>query len=392
MATSLSLILSGVMALAGLHTGNIRGVRQWALAYLLFSIGMALAFTPFSESPWVFVVTNPLIAASAGLMITGIQAFEERQPDWRIPIVMLCLSVVANFCVSILTYNIAGRVISNSLILGIAFAICARSLLIKIDPPLRTAYWLTGSTFVMLTLLAIARIQYVIVNPPKVNFLLSPNSNNMMVFFGFNVLFMLVGFGFVLMLNYRLATDLRRLATRDSLTSALNRRSLEEIANQLQAHLSRSGGYLSVLMLDIDHFKTVNDRYGHPVGDAVLIALSTISHTTIRTGDYFARYGGEEFCILLPGTTEAEACILANRLRQAFSEIPIDCGRGELVRCTVSIGASDSSVSGLDFEKLIAHADAALYQAKHAGRNCVVPYSQSVGTKSVAIDTVAAMI
>lgn len=382
MAAALSMLLAGLMTLAGLHSGNIRGVRQWASANLLYGIGLILAFTPFSQSHWLFVTVNPLIAIAVGLQITGIQAFEERTSDWRIPIALAVASLIINFATTILTFNIALRIIGNSLLIGTAFAVCARSLLIRIDPPLRTAYWLTGSAFLMLTLLAYSRIFFVIGDQPQFNFLLRPEPINLMMFSMFSCMLLLISFGFVLMLNYRLSVDLERLAARDSLTNALNRRSLEQVGHQLQAHFSRSGGSLALLMLDIDHFKQVNDQHGHPVGDAVLQLLAEIAHRTIRTGDYFARYGGEEFCILLPGTTELDACILADRLRQAFSETEIDCGKGISVKSTVSIGVTDSQFSGMPFEDMVKDADHALYHAKQSGRNRVVAASSLINSET----------
>jgi len=130
------------------------------------------------------------------------------------------------------------------------------------------------------------------------------------------------------------------------------------------------------LMLDIDHFKSVNDKHGHPVGDAVLRELSRIVTATIRAGDYFARYGGEEFCVLLPGCSEEQACKLAERLRRRFAEAKLSYGHDGVLQCTLSVGVADLSKAALGFGDLLAEADKALYRAKETGRNRVFAASR----------------
>jgi diguanylate cyclase (GGDEF) domain len=152
---------------------------------------------------------------------------------------------------------------------------------------------------------------------------------------------MCLAFGFVLMLNYRLSADLQKLALSDALTGALNRRSLEQEAARLSARCTRTGDALAIMMIDVDHFKSINDRYGHPVGDEVLRRLAAVAQKTIRSDDYFARYGGEEFCILLPSTIEKDAWTLADRLRQNYAALIMEFG-GDVLRSTISIGVSDS--------------------------------------------------
>jgi diguanylate cyclase (GGDEF)-like protein len=183
-----------------------------------------------------------------------------------------------------------------------------------------------------------------------------------------------VTFGFLLMLNYRLITDLQKIASYDALTGALNRGRLEEEAIRLKARCIRSGETLAVMMIDIDHFKSINDLYGHPAGDEVLRRLAGIAQTSIRPDDYFARYGGEEFCILLRSTTENEAWELAERLRQTYAQVTLNIGE-KSINITVSIGVADSTFIGLEFTSLVSAADQALYRAKQEGRNRVISYS-----------------
>lgn len=376
MSVLLSILLSGLLYLVGVHARHIRGVKHWALANLLYSIGLALVFTPIGDSPRIFLFSGPLLAVAAGLQLTGIQAFEEAPPDWRIPFWMLVVSFLSNLTFTVLAPSITLRVIGNSLLMAGVYAICARNLLIKISTHLRTAYWLTGGAFAILALVAMARIPAVLTAHPVSNYIITPEPINLTVFLVFAAMLIVITFGFVLMVNFRLANDLQLLANRDSLTNALNRRGLEEIGEHLYAHFSRAGGQLAILMLDIDHFKSVNDKHGHPVGDAVLRELSRIVTATIRAGDYFARYGGEEFCVLLPGCSEEQACKLAERLRQRFAEAKLSYGHDGVLQCTLSVGVADLSKAALGFCDLLAEADKALYRAKEIGRNRVFAASE----------------
>ncbi len=159
------------------------------------------------------------------------------------------------------------------------------------------------------------------------------------------------------------------LATTDTLTGCANRRHLIDRAHQAIALAHRSGQPLGLLVCDLDHFKRINDTYGHGGGDKVLIAASSAFAAHVRTYDILARIGGEEFAILMPGTDHAGGLILAERLRQAVADTVIDID-GKDVRVTTSIGLA-ALEKGEDFDALFARADAALYAAKHGGRNRV---------------------
>ncbi|UUX48583.1 diguanylate cyclase [Nisaea acidiphila] len=169
----------------------------------------------------------------------------------------------------------------------------------------------------------------------------------------------------------KLNEELERLATTDPLTSAFNRR---YFMTKLQDELKRSRRYdrsSSVLMLDIDHFKSINDTYGHDVGDIVLIEMVKVLENEIREFDTLARLGGEEFAILLPETNETSAKVSAVRLLDAVRKITIDAG-GKPLNFTVSIGCSEFDGDYDTVEAVLKSADLALYEAKHSGRDRVV--------------------
>jgi diguanylate cyclase (GGDEF)-like protein len=169
--------------------------------------------------------------------------------------------------------------------------------------------------------------------------------------------------------NVLLFEEVKSLALRDGLTGLYNFRHFREMLAH-QVEVSRRYGWpLSLLFLDIDKFKSVNDTYGHPDGDLVLKALAGFLQSHVRQADVLCRYGGEEFVALLPQTTASQAHLLAERLREGIAATPIPLSRGEIF-ITVSIGLSclGPQQNGDD---LVKTADAALYQAKQTGRNRV---------------------
>ena len=172
----------------------------------------------------------------------------------------------------------------------------------------------------------------------------------------------------------RLEERLRELATSDSLTGLANRRHFLELARQELMRAERYGRDISLLIMDIDHFKRVNDTFGHEMGDRVLKAVADVSRESLRNIDILARVGGEEFAALLPHTALEQAASVAERVRLAVADKAVLAGRGPL-HVTISIGVSEAASSSLDLDSFLRCADEALYAAKRAGRNRVEIYS-----------------
>jgi diguanylate cyclase (GGDEF)-like protein len=171
--------------------------------------------------------------------------------------------------------------------------------------------------------------------------------------------------------NIRLQREYKRSAMIDGLTALYNRRWLEETLPRYVARYGRPDRSLSVLLLDVDHFKGYNDTYGHAAGDTVLASVAQTVRHNIRPGDFAARYGGEEFVVVLADTPLDGAVKVAERLRHATAHAEIRTREGNpLPAVTVSIGVA-CFVEGMAPESLLAAADAALYDAKREGRNRV---------------------
>lgn len=164
---------------------------------------------------------------------------------------------------------------------------------------------------------------------------------------------------------------LRESAVIDSLTGCYNRRELENHLNRSIAGAIRHNSCLSIFMFDLDHFKRINDTYGHIAGDNVLKAVAKTVQKSVRTGDIIARYGGEEFIAILPETSKTKAIELADRLRKIISRLKVKSG-DHIIKVTASFGVAELNRCA-DMTKFIHDADTMLYKAKLNGRNTVMP-------------------
>ncbi|WP_455381510.1 diguanylate cyclase [Salinispira pacifica] len=169
----------------------------------------------------------------------------------------------------------------------------------------------------------------------------------------------------------RQTAAMERMATHDSLTGIPNRRLFDTLASEEFGRSKRRDAAMSILFLDLDHFKSINDTYGHAAGDGVLSQFAVLCREELRDYDTLARYGGEEFVVLLRDTVLEEAALIAERVRKGCSLRQFDAGGGRVIRCTVSIGVAALSVEDESCLEVIRRADAALYQAKGRGRDSV---------------------
>jgi diguanylate cyclase (GGDEF)-like protein len=174
--------------------------------------------------------------------------------------------------------------------------------------------------------------------------------------------------------NARLHREIEQMATTDGLTGLLNHRVFQERLSAELKRQNRISGPLSLILTDIDHFKKVNDTYGHPAGDLVLKGVSKVIRGTLRDIDIPARYGGEEFAVVLPGTDSAGAKHIAERLRKAVMDKTFSSD-GRSFGVTISLGIATSPSDAKAKEALLEKADRALYEAKHGGRNRSVVWS-----------------
>ena len=175
-----------------------------------------------------------------------------------------------------------------------------------------------------------------------------------------------------------LTEKLRDTSLRDGMTGLYNRRFLEEFIDQVMSQVQRESETYSVMMLDVDFFKLVNDNYGHDVGDMVIVEIGKLLRESIRESDLAIRYGGEEFVVLLHNADEEGTMSVAQKIHKGFADLVFEVGGGESIQKTMSIGIAKFPTDGDTIWKCIKFADTALYSAKTTGRNKIVTYKSEM--------------
>jgi diguanylate cyclase (GGDEF)-like protein len=228
---------------------------------------------------------------------------------------------------------------------------------------------LMAAAAIVIAVLLVVRAVVALASPPMASALES-SLVNVLVYFCSALAQLALGLGCYFMLMIRRNAALKALSATDPLTGSLNRRGLDVATSRAEHDFRRTWTVYSVIALDLDHFKRVNDTYGHAAGDVVLQRLATECRSKLRGDSVVARLGGEEFCILLPGCKCEDAQTVAERIRVAFADAPIESGQA-VIRCTVSMGVAQCHADAADFATVCKDADAALYRAKNGGRNRV---------------------
>lgn len=373
----LSLLFSGLILLAGSHSKNTYSVKQWSAASLCIAFGLVSAYfiqTPTANTKYAVTIGAIFITSSIALQFTGIRAFNSR-PIFLWPgILFVIIGTLQTYWFEFVNPDIVSRVIANSLLCSIGYAVCASETIYRFRPRFKCPALITGISFSLLSLLLLARAISLYYSQPEAFNLYSNLPVNPATFILSCVLQLCVTFGFLLMLNKQLVAEIELLASRDPLTGAFNRRLLEDEMLRLQSRYKRTGDKFSLLLIDIDNFKLINDTHGHVIGDEILQNLANVVLRSIRTEDIFARFGGDEFCVLLPSTNTTEAQVFANRLREAYASNEFIVN-GKVINSSISVGIVNSSQVELEFKSLLSAADQALYQAKKNGKNKVVMHN-----------------
>ncbi len=372
MIVALTFLSAIMLALARTQARGMHGVGWWAWAELSLALGLVCNLLQTSISPWLaFVVGNTLLVTGLALAVNGIKLYKNEPPARALMAGVIGVSFLYYLWFGIIEPSASMRVTYTSGVLALLAAIAARHLLVPIGQPLRIAYWITGSAFAVYAMAMGTRALVIGVFDNGAS-AFTPTMLNMMTFAVSGFALLAATFGFILMITYRMAVNMEKLASIDALTGALNRRSLEQRATHLAAQ--GTGRSIGVIMLDIDHFKLVNDRYGHPAGDYVLQEVTTLGRAQLRERDLFARMGGEEFCVVLAEGDEDSAVRIAERIRQACSKEPM-VFNNSAIDVHLSAGVAAGKVTGGALEELIGEADLALYEAKQTGRDKVVRWS-----------------
>jgi diguanylate cyclase (GGDEF)-like protein len=371
-ALSAFLMGAGMFITARSYTSYIQGMQRWGWSCCLQSAGWVFLYLRGSISDFVTVIISSLLMLSS-LALHDHALHEFQRKPFTGSRKLLPYAIVAIACLYFLYYtyvvkDISARVVVFSFLGAPLHFLCAHTILAYNKQNRHFSYWLTGFGFICYGLASVGRGIYVYIFDPPISNIFAQAPLQSITFTLVYVTVIVQNFGFMLMCIDSFNTQLKTLATRDTLTESLNRGTIELLLHKEVSQSSRTDSPLSLLMIDIDHFKTVNDTYGHTTGDRVLRNFVATIQKHLRTHDLLGRYGGEEFIVLLPDTDSNEAIPVAERLRKAVNEAILD-ERIPDFHCTTSIGIATLLPKEDDSNALLQRADAALYRAKHEGRN-----------------------
>ena len=344
------------------------GLGKWtislwvqAFAWLLFA---GRGFIPDLLS---IAAANGLLAFAWSLQFAAIIEFRRRLvPHW------LLWAPAAGIFVFFFAFmgNLHVLLAASCVLYGAANVLIAATVLRGRPRHIFRARWLLASCYLIAAVTLIARGIGSWAEHEAFAAAVAPSTYEGFLYLGIYALIVAGSLAFLLMHKERADEESSRLATTDPLTGVFNRRTFIELAEQELARSHRAGTPLSLMMFDLDHFKQVNDTYGHLTGDEVLVSFTRLIKDCVRRGDLIVRYGGEEFCVLLPGTPLSAATALAERIRATTASSALTA---KPFKVTVSIGLTaytgDATTALGD---LLARSDEALYRAKNEGRDRVV--------------------
>ena len=366
-ATSLLLAVSLMVAVGPRFRD---GLGDWTAALLL----QAAVFGLYSaRNAWpdfaTIVLPNALFITCMTLQAAAILGFYGKQLDQRWH-VLPALLVAILFAVTIDKYAL--RVVLAGGLFGSGMLALAILVQWRSREDRSSARWLLLTGFMIGAVTMYSRAAVGLLLPSAIpGFMVASPFQGITYILGFATI-LVTSVGFLLLHKERSEEAAQKLALTDPLTGAFNRRTFLEFADKEIARTRREKGALSLVMLDLDLFKEINDRYGHLAGDEVLKGVVKTVLTCLRKEDLLVRYGGEEFCILLPSVASDRATAMAERTREVVEKAKF-AHNGRSLQVTVSIGVAGlSNRSNEGVETLVSRADEALYAAKKAGRNRVV--------------------
>lgn len=354
---------------------TIKGLGLWGLGPLLGMLAALFYGLEGTLPPSVATIGgNALALTSSGLMYFGTQRFYEQQVRWKLWASLGGISLIGLSYFVLFQPDYRMRVAIFAGALTILFVAHTR-LLVQNGSGFAARF--TATVMGLQTLVFATRLAavYWVDTADATRFSPSPIHSAYFISFSFMVLLFLVGV--LLMASERVRAEFEHLATYDALTKALNRRVIRLAGEQELLRWQRYGHPFAVMVLDIDHFKQINDQHGHLVGDQVLQQVVAAVRKPLRKTDLLGRYGGEEFLILLAVTDGDTAHELAERIRGAVESTPMG---SDQLRRTISIGVTSVRDGDDSFDDLIARADIAVYRAKAMGRNRVVMFEDAAAT------------
>ncbi len=365
MSGILSLLLAVMLLfLQRSYPRSIRGLGLWAAAHAwAFLSAVLFAGRGFLPDFITVVVANLVLLTGMVCYHAGVDQFFGRRPAWGRWMALLLLLLPALYWYALVEPSYNARLILVCLAWAGIFLSMAWQIWRQGPENFSTRF----TVVVLLVHITVLLLRFFSAWMPLAEEGLLTPTRVQSLYVGSNAVMLLaLGMGMILMAGDRLRLEFEHLASYDPLTNVLTRRVFLEACEQELARCRRHGRSMALLLLDIDHFKTVNDTHGHQTGDRVLVDLVARIAALLRRPDQLARFGGEEFVLLLPETSQEEAITVAERILAHVAEL-----REGLPPITVSIGVATNRPDEDQIDALLARADRALYKAKAEGRNRV---------------------
>lgn len=339
---------------------TIQGLGYWAWAPVVWMTGGALFVVSAEE--WFGIVRllgNALVIGGMALFHLGCRRFFAQPSAWQRVLAGCAISVLALAWFLWVSPSFAIR----SALVTFAIVCMHIATLQTLSRHGNRNFPVRMVQFILLLHVGILLVRLMGLFGPGASVDLMDASTIQTYYLGaYIVVVLLLCIGAVLMATDRVRTELEHIASHDTLTGTLNRRAILEFCADEHERSLRYGQAFSLMMLDLDHFKAVNDTYGHQHGDRVLVHFAECTRAALRRADRFGRYGGEEFLVLLPNTTIETARPLAERIRAGLAT-------GHPLDCKASIGVTHWQGAEDSLDAMLARADAAMYRAKAQGRD-----------------------
>ncbi len=362
----------GSLIFARIHP-SFRGFKALGYSYFLFSLGfILLGLRQYIPNLLSIIIANLAIVIGFSLLVVGILRFlnQERRVFEIYSFVSFSLMLFSFVYFTYFQASVNARIFVMSFIVFTYSIFVSYKILTNKDQKILTFTRFLGFSFCICAFVYLLRMYFAFNEPTLENFM------NAGAIHGFSLIVMQLVtitsfFSLTVSASQQLANQLTTQATVDSLTNIYNRRAFDEFAAKGVLRAQREKTPISLILMDIDLFKEVNDSYGHQVGDRVLQEFSLRLTSSLRQYDILARYGGEEFTLLLPDTNTETAMIIAEKLRYTIAQPVFLLEGGTELRVTASFGVATNQSDNINWQHLISLTDQALYHAKESGRNCV---------------------
>jgi len=372
----LCLIFGVTLIVYSLKHPRFNGIAIIGCGFLFSSAGFfLLGFLNIVDASIAVISANTLLLFGLVMICEGLIFFNqiENKIGKYVAILLLLFMLPSFIYHSYVEESLKGKIVTISICYVIECLRCSYILFTKRNKTIILTTYILPIAFLLFAIFFAYRIMFTL-NEQALTDFAEAGTVHAFTFITIQAMVLITSLSVFWITSTMLEKELLDLSRIDPLTSVFNRRALDDLAGVEMTRSIRKGHQLSILMCDIDHFKRVNDDYGHQVGDTTLVDFSHILKSNVRKHDIVSRYGGEEFLIMLPETNAVQAGIIAEKLRVKIEAHRVTIDLHEPLAITASFGVACYENGMENWEQISQNSDEALYRAKSKGRNCVVQH------------------